>query len=362
MRCLLLIISLFLLSLPLAYGQQQYTEGACILLHQQMQRFSHIPQSSSYRNAQREYDRFCRKPAPATPAEPQPKPVVQPPPAVVPEANVQPEPKPEPLPPQNNVPEVESTDEPVSADIAPEPEKELTQPTAEVATTSQEPNINDSATTIPASEVVTPEPLMLKVLNNLPLVVANIFALLLAIFLLTTWLGWNLPGFKGVFAEYKLNRLLRWRFARGYHHFRKLKMLTAKDELVMIDHLVLSPFGIFVIMVKDYRGHIFGSETEANWMRLYLGTTKQFMNPLHENFKHVEAVKNLLQLHGSDALQHVHSVIAFSRVAQFKTEMPANVAYIDQVSAYLKQFSEPCFGDEQLGRFSALLSRASTDI
>jgi len=205
-----------------------------------------------------------------------------------------------------------------------------------------------------------PANLINLVLANLPLIIANFFAFLLAVFLMTNWLGLNLPGFKGIFAEYKLNRLLRWRLARGYRHFRKLKLLTAKEELVVVDHLVLSPFGIFVIMVKGYRGSIFGDVAEANWLRQYFGTKKQFMNPLHQNFKHVEAIKHHLELQGTPLAQHVHSVIAFSRLAQFKTEMPANVTYLDTAPAYLKKFEEPCFDDEQLNRFAALLHQAST--
>lgn len=358
MRSLLFLLLLFFISLPLAFGQQQYTEGACILLHQQMQRFSHNPQSSNYRNAMREYDRFCQKPKSPFHVDTATRQRVEPTAQTVPEAKVEvvisPSRQPEPEAPLKlKQPLLAETTESIIT---------VSQPSVEPDNATDQSSVNSQALPVVDENNAPADPIIFLIINNLPLIIANVFAFLLAIFLLTTWLGWNLPGFKGVFAEYKLNRLLRWRFSRGYHHFRKIKMLTAKDELVIIDHLVLSPFGIFVIMVKDYRGQIFGSETEANWMRQYLGTNKQFMNPLHENFKHVEAVKNLLQLLGTDATQHVYSVIAFSRVAQFKTEMPANITYLDEVSAYLKQFDEPCFGDEQISRFSALLKLTSIEI
>ena len=198
------------------------------------------------------------------------------------------------------------------------------------------------------------------VLNSIPLIAANIVALLLVIFLLTSWLGYNLPGFKGVFAEYKLNQLLRWRLSKQYLHFRKLKLFTAKDELTEIDHLVLCPFGIFVIAVRSNRGRIGGSETAANWSRHYFGATKPLMNPLHQNFKNVEAVKHLLQLQGTDTAQAVHSVIAFNRVAQFASSMPANVMFVDAAADYIKQFSEVVLTDEQVNRFAAVLKQAST--
>ena len=203
--------------------------------------------------------------------------------------------------------------------------------------------------------------LMIQLINNIPLIAANIFALLLAVFLLTTWFGFNLPGFKGVFAEYKLNRLLRWHLSREYQHFRKLKLRTANDELVVVDHVVLCPYGIFVITVKGERGSISGTETQANWTRSYLGRKKHLMNPLHQNYKNVAAVKHLMQLQDTAESKIVHSVAVFSRTAKFETAIAVNIAYIDTVSLYVKQFTEACLTDEQQERFAALLTQASTE-
>jgi len=55
MRWWLFTLSLLLLSSPLAYGQQQYSEATCILLQQQIERFSVQPQSRNYLDSKREY-------------------------------------------------------------------------------------------------------------------------------------------------------------------------------------------------------------------------------------------------------------------------------------------------------------------
>ncbi|WP_290613730.1 nuclease-related domain-containing protein [Arsukibacterium sp. UBA3155] len=396
MRWMSFFLPLLMLISVQVSALQQYSEGACILLDQQVQRFSSQPQSSNYRNAKSEYDKKCLRPTKAKP------PVQQ---ARGDNTVVTPQ-------PQQAAPEVVSTAEPEQTQTETE-QAEVIQPVAELASpvivaeellqAAPEPEpepeqsadntmagVSDSASggtatnnseagnaenepseTFVPVPVIVPAPadsgdwwhydnLIKQLLTNLPLVIANILAFLLAVFLLTNWLGLNLPGFKGIFAEYKLNRLLRWRLARGYRHFRKLKLLTAKEELVVVDHLVLSPFGIFVILVKGDRGNIYGEVAQANWQRQYFGSKKQFMNPLHQNFKNMEAIKHHLQLQGTDLAQHVHSVVAFSRVAHFKTEMPANVTYVDTTSVYLKKFEEPCFDDDQLNRFAALLHQAST--
>lgn len=394
MRYLLFTITLLLVSLPLA-AQQQYTDGACILLQQQIDRFDQQRQNSNYRSAKREYDRYCLKPVQAVPrgsqarqavpvntttAEPEQNAYTPPAPVkvvteaeeAVPSAAVTAEAG---TGSADSIKPAETTSADVSAiEVDPEPVVSLPEPAskaepAKAEPVSAEPEVEMPGQVSPAAETAAQphatEPaaqqdMLGLVLNSIPLIAANIVALLLVIFLLTSWLGYNLPGFKGVFAEYKLNQLLRWRLSKQYLHFRKLKLFTAKDELTEIDHLVLCPFGIFVIAVRSNRGRIGGSETAANWSRHYFGATKPLMNPLHQNFKNVEAVKHLLQLQGTDTAQAVHSVIAFNRVAQFASSMPANVMFVDAAADYIKQFTEVVLTDEQVNRFAAVLKQAST--
>ena len=395
MRYLLFTLTLLLIPIPLA-AQQQYTDGACILLQQQIDRFSQQRQNGNYRSAKREYDRFCQKPVQAVPRGRQAQQAVPVNTAATERAEkVLPQPAPvEVTAPQEAAPTIAASAA-VTAETAAS-DADIIKPAATtsaeiaVADVSREPVVIQLAADIKAEpvaaepEVARPEPaiptaepaalplalpqtqpakqqdLLIRLLNSIPLIAANIVALLLAIFLVTSWLGYNLPGFKGVFAEYKLNQLLRWRLSKQYLHFRKLKLFTVKDELTEIDHLVLCPYGIFVIAVRSDRGRISGSETAANWSRHYFGSTKPLMNPLHQNFKNVEAVKHLLQLQGTASAQTVHSVIAFNRVAQFASSMPANVMFVDATAAYIKQFTEAVLTEEQVNRFAAVLKQAST--
>ncbi|MGI5308102.1 nuclease-related domain-containing protein [Rheinheimera sp. WS51] len=389
MRCLLLIVSLLFCISPLVYGQEQYSEGACILLQQQIDRFSAQKQSSNFRGATREYEQFCKNPTSFMPVYTKKAANVE----TKPEATKGPEnkattdiaklstaakPVTKSKPTEQVVATItEITKEQVAANEDANLAKNAVLTTSKQASNS-EPEVaipevivtEDTIAQAPVREIasatevrsdIMDRDLVLELLNDIPMMSAHIVAFLLAIFLLTNWLGLNLPGFKGVFAEYKLNRLLRWRLSKHYKHFRKLKLVTAKDEPVVIDHLVFSPFGIFVITVKGDRGRISGSEAQANWIRQYFGRTKQLMNPLHQNYKNLEAVKHLLQLSGSDATQIVHSVAAFSRLAKFEADIPENVTYIDKVPAYIKQFKEPCLTDEQQNRYLARLKQAKSE-
>mgnify|MGYP006167109469 CR=1 FL=1 len=65
MRWMRFTLPLLLLISPLAFGQKQYTEAACLLLQHQMVQFSAQPNSHNYQSAKREVDNHCQNPIPA---------------------------------------------------------------------------------------------------------------------------------------------------------------------------------------------------------------------------------------------------------------------------------------------------------
>lgn len=418
MRCFIFTLVL----LPMELAAQQYSEAVCMLLQQQIDRYANHKSNPNYRSARREYDKYCYKETSRRqmPVEVEPTVTEKPQPRLEYKRAARPAAKPqsqqlETAPagadavaqaknekkavvetakqpatesvdantPQNDVSTQHSIEttldavaDKVGSDIAAESELDAavsleseaidTAPSdvtsEEVAQTAAEPVLHKTPVATVQSEPdqgdAELQKILLEILQATPLVAANIVAFLLVVFLLTNWLGLNLPGFKGVFAEYKLNRLLRWRLSKEYQHFRKLRLTNANNETTVIDHLVLSPYGIFVIMVKGYRGRISGSESQANWTRDYLGNSKQFMNPLHQNFKNMQALQQLLELPGFELM---HSVIAFARVGQFASELPANITYIDTTSNYINQCTERCINDEQLARFAAVIQQVVND-
>lgn len=65
MRWMHFLLPLLLLISSLAFGQKQYTEGACLLLQQQADRFAGQPNSRNYQDARRELNNHCQNPLPA---------------------------------------------------------------------------------------------------------------------------------------------------------------------------------------------------------------------------------------------------------------------------------------------------------
>lgn len=107
-----------------------------------------------------------------------------------------------------------------------------------------------------------------------------------------------------------------------YRVFHDLYLPHPSEEgTTQIDHVVVSPFGIFVIETKNYRGWIFGSEKQGQWTQQIFRKKHKFQNPLHQNKLHVKALMQFLNL----PEDHFHSVVLFIGNAEFKTEMPENV-------------------------------------
>lgn len=74
-------------------------------------------------------------------------------------------------------------------------------------------------------------------------------------------------------------------------------MFKTKDELThQIDHIVISKYGIFVIETKQYNGYIKGNDYDKKW-EIYSGKQKFYINnPVHQNYGHVQSLKEILSL------------------------------------------------------------------
>lgn len=64
-----------------------------------------------------------------------------------------------------------------------------------------------------------------------------------------------------------------------------------------IDHIVISPFGIFVIETKNYSGWIFGSEDSKRWKQTFKTKQAHYLyNPIKQNWGHTFALAEHLNL------------------------------------------------------------------
>ncbi|WP_150806103.1 NERD domain-containing protein [Pseudomonas fluorescens] len=148
--------------------------------------------------------------------------------------------------------------------------------------------------------------------------------------------GWFGEQLIRVFAHFLLDRQV-------YHRLHDVTLITL-DGTTQIDHVFLSPFGIFVLETKNMSGWIFGGEKQAQWTQQLYKKRSQFQNPIHQNYKHLKALQAVLGI----GPEHVHSVIAFVGGSTFKTRMPANVTQGMGSVRYIKSFQQPVFSEAQV--------------
>lgn len=97
--------------------------------------------------------------------------------------------------------------------------------------------------------------------------------------------------------------------------------IPASGGTTQIDHIVVSRYGIFVIEAKNMKGWIFGDAKSSQWTQSLFGKKIRFQNPLHQNYRHTQALSEFLDI----APDRFHSVVMFWGESEFKTPMPPNV-------------------------------------
>lgn len=150
--------------------------------------------------------------------------------------------------------------------------------------------------------------------------------------------------FKGVLGEWLVRWVARRRLDK--HVYRAVHNVTLKtpDGTTQIDHVLLSPYGCFVLETKNMKGWIFGSEKQARWTQKLHRRSFSFQNPLRQNYKHLKALEATLGVPS----EHLHSVIIFVGSAILKTEMPPNVTRGTGFVSYIRSFATPVFSEAQV--------------
>jgi hypothetical protein len=94
-------------------------------------------------------------------------------------------------------------------------------------------------------------------------------------------------------------------------------LIPTKNGTSQIDHIVVSPYGIFVIETKNYKGWIFGSPNSYKWTQNIYGKKYELYNPIIQNIGHITALKRLIPGHDDKFI----SIIVFSMHASLKTNI-----------------------------------------
>src|SRR5690606_28406443 len=110
-----------------------------------------------------------------------------------------------------------------------------------------------------------------------------------------------------------------------------------------------------LIKTKIYKGWIFASARQKQWTQKIYKNSYTFQNPIHQNYKHIKVLEQLLA--DIVKLNLLHSVIVFIPDAVFKTPMQNEVFRVAAWTDYVKSFNQKMISETKLKRIQLHLEK-----
>ena len=136
-----------------------------------------------------------------------------------------------------------------------------------------------------------------------------------------------------------------------YRRFHNL-IIPSKNGTTQLDHLLVSPYGLFIVETKNKKGWIFGSGDQSKWTQSIYGKKYSFQNPLRQTFRQKKVLSEYLGVDESI----IRTVVFFVGDCKFKTRLPENVLN-SRLGKYIKQFKDPIIDHLEIDRIVVQLQR-----
>ncbi|MFC5452384.1 nuclease-related domain-containing protein [Paenibacillus aestuarii] len=129
-----------------------------------------------------------------------------------------------------------------------------------------------------------------------------------------------------------------------------IKNLKSRTGYSQIDHIVVSPHGLFIIETKNYNGEIKGSRSDKYWR---VSNRFNMFNPLKQNFGHIKALERIL----SDFPDLLYiSMISFTMRCRLSIDSELRKIESNELIVYDTELSE--FISRKINRIKATSSKA----
>ncbi|WP_341346615.1 nuclease-related domain-containing protein [Paenibacillus sp. FSL H3-0469] len=139
----------------------------------------------------------------------------------------------------------------------------------------------------------------------------------------------------GELGEHKINIQLD-QLPKDCRSLSDLLLLNPKSRTgyAQIDHVVISPYCVFVIETKNYNGEIKGGRTDQQWS---VSNRYKMYNPLKQNYGHIKAIESLLK--DVAAVKYI-SMISFTMRCRFSIDPELRKIHSDELVVYDVELSE----------------------
>jgi hypothetical protein len=113
-----------------------------------------------------------------------------------------------------------------------------------------------------------------------------------------------------------------------------VKNPKAKSGYSQIDHVVLTPYGIFAIETKNYQGTIYGGKDRKTWL---VNGKFKMMNPFVQNYGHIKALTSFIDKKYHDLFI---SMVSFTKRCTFKVDLDYRKIASDEIIVYDIELTE----------------------
>ncbi|MGE5661680.1 MAG: nuclease-related domain-containing protein [Ignavibacteriales bacterium] len=139
----------------------------------------------------------------------------------------------------------------------------------------------------------------------------------------------------GELGEYKIDIQLD-QLPKNYRYLSDLLLPNPKSKTgySQIDHVVITPYAIFVIETKNYNGEIKGGRDEKHWR---VSNRFNIYNPLLQNYGHIKVIEKLVS-----SMYRVNfvSMISFTMRARFSVDPELRKIHSNDLIVYDTELSE----------------------
>ncbi len=164
----------------------------------------------------------------------------------------------------------------------------------------------------------------------------------------------------GLRGEVEVTHLLERALGNDTYILNDISLRSGRKR-AQIDHLVVSPKGLFVLETKNWRGEIVGDERERRWTQLREPGTRPVTvsNPILQNQRHVEVLNACLRAAGIQWPDVFSVVVMTSSRAEWKVANQT-VPVLKPVAAaeLIERFQAPrAYTEAQVDQVAALLMK-----
>ena len=366
------ILALVLLFVPKAFANS----ATCILLKQQMSQYSHSKMHPTYRRAQRDYERLCNQPEPVKPkvnsqtqndvtstptltdaekqaAEEQFRALEKQAAEQANNANVEQDDSAQ----QNNnsvktdnPPELQASDNQKNTPTAPKPK------------VTPKFNMNQWQAE-PVEQPSLLEAMMIPLIGMLVFIIAIIIYIKFVRSRVDEIKEEIKEKAQEMTKELSAKNVKKKKKSKGeldpeiYFSRQRIEVELASGELVLLERIIFSQYGIFVVLPQKQRGAIIGSAKLPEWKEQVGTDLNEFNSPINVANQCCFVVSQLLGTH-----EDVEPVIAFNDMAVFKSQFPINVMHKKAVNKYVIGFKELKFSDQQVDDWLAQLDKYTSEL